>query len=91
MLGENPYRILSRLHALTAADTIATQARPPQRMAMHAEVSAAADTMATQPRRPILVEAPIAVSNVTVSTLKNVAASGRKQTSPLTKLSASAA
>ena len=79
------------LEALTAADTIATQARPPRRVALHAEVSATADTMAPQARRPLLVEAPLAVSNATPATLKNVAASGRKQTSPLSKLSARAA
>ena len=78
------------LEALTAADTIATQARPPRRVALHAEVSAAADTMAPQARRPLLVEAPLTV-NATEVTLKNAAVSGRKQTSPLTTLSASAA
>ena len=50
-----------------------------------------ADTMVPQTRRPLLLEAQITVSNATEATLKNVAASGRKQTSPLTKLSASAA
>ena len=76
---------------LTAADTLATQARLPRHVVLHAVVSAAADTMAPQARRPLLVEAPLAVSNATPATLKNVAASGRKQTSPLSKLSARAA
>jgi len=74
---------------LTAADTLATQARLPRRVALHTVVSAAADTMATQARHPLLVEAPLAV-NATAATLKNAVASGRKQTSPLTTLSASA-
>ena len=69
-----------------AADKTTTPAHFKQRVALHVVGSAAADAMAPPARRPLLVEAPLAAA-----TLKNAAASGRKQTSPPTTLSASAA
>ena len=74
------------LAVLTAADKTATPARFKLRVVLHVVGSAAADAMAPPARRPLLVEEPLAAA-----TLKNAAASGRKQTSPLTTLSAGAA
>jgi hypothetical protein len=76
------------LVVLTAADQTATTARFLLRAAMDVVVSlsAAADAMAPPAPRPLLLAALLAAA-----TLTNTVAFGRKPTSPLTTLSASAA
>ncbi len=82
--GSGDFDTAKALAVLTVADKTATPARFKLRVSLHVVVSAAADAMAPPARRPLLVEEPLAAA-----TLKNAAASGRKQTSPLTTLSAS--